>query len=125
MRACPKCGAPALADESFCGVDGTPIATTFTPPGTRVPPSTCPNCGGRWQTSEDVCIACGHRLRANHSSAPPSSVPVSNVPLERELSVEEDERCGLASSLHAGLHREHNEDAVSFACGKTPRPGRG
>jgi serine/threonine protein phosphatase PrpC len=43
------------------------------------------------------------------------------VPLEGDLSVDLEEACGVATSVHPGLRREHNEDAVAVACGTTSR----
>jgi serine/threonine protein phosphatase PrpC len=58
---------------------------------------------------------------ATLSSIPPSSSSGANVPLEGDLPVEYEEAGHIAASVHPGLRREHNEDAVAFASGTTPR----
>jgi serine/threonine protein phosphatase PrpC len=68
-----------------------------------------------------VCGACGYRVGETPSSIPPSSAPSSNVPLERDLPVEHEEAFRIAASIHPGLRREHNEDAVTFGCGTTQK----
>ncbi len=118
MRACPKCGAFAADADRFCEVDGTPLDP---PSSTHVKPATCPRCGAPTDDAVDgYCSSCGLRFGGTFSSAPPSSVPPSNVPLERDLPVDSDDACRLATSVHPGLRRSHNEDAVAYACGATP-----
>jgi serine/threonine protein phosphatase PrpC len=67
---------------------------------------------------DGVCLLCGYRGRVTPSSIPPSS-PVAGAPLERDLPVEHEEAYRIAASLHPGLRRENNEDAVMFAGGTT------
>ena len=52
---------------------------------------------------------------------PPSPPPPSNVPLELDLPFAMDSEWRVASCAHPGMRRDHNEDAVTFACGTTPR----
>jgi serine/threonine protein phosphatase PrpC len=119
MRSCPKCGAVAADTDRFCEADGTPLVGSMPPRSTR--PPTCPRCAAPTDDAVDgYCSSCGLRFGGTFSSAPPSSVPPSNVPMERDLPVESDEAYRVASSIHPGLRREHNEDSVAFTCGTTP-----
>lgn len=119
MRTCPKCGARAADTDRFCEVDGSPLEPSVAPRPGR--PATCPRCSASTDDAVDgYCSSCGLRFGGTFSSAPPSSVPASNVPPERDLAVESDDAHRLATSVHPGLRRQHNEDSVAFACGETP-----
>jgi serine/threonine protein phosphatase PrpC len=133
MRSCPKCGAIAPDTDRFCAADGTPLEGSVPPrqsdgalleasaPARPPKPPTCPRCSAPTDDAVDgYCSSCGLRFGGTFSSAPPSSVPPSNVPLERDLPVESDESYRVASGVHPGLRRQHNEDSVAFACGTTP-----
>jgi serine/threonine protein phosphatase PrpC len=130
MRTCPRCGAAVAESERFCPIDGASLdgreVPIDRPSGVAVPidrPSgvaMCSRCGAT-DVRDGKCIACGFRVGSTPSSIPPSSAPASNVPLEHDLPVEHEESYRVAASIHPGLRRMHNEDAVTFACGTTRR----
>lgn len=118
MRSCPKCGAPAPDGERYCGIDGTPIDDP--PSSERASFAACQRCGAPLDDAvKGHCSSCGLRVPSTFPSAPPSSGPASNVPLERDLPVEQDEAYGLATSVHPGMRRAQNADAAAFSGGNT------
>lgn len=108
MRLCPTCGHRAADDDAFCEIDGTRLGVAPAVDAGAGAPATgaCARCGASTADADDgYCASCGHRLD------PPSRGSVPPVVQETDC---------LASAVHPGLLRDHNEDAAALASGTTP-----
>src|SRR6266446_9692027 len=80
MKTCPQCGRTYPDSEAFCDVDGVglksgPVRGTELMEGTV----TCPVCGGKSQTGDEVCRFCGAQL-ASPAAAQPSRPASRKLP---------------------------------------------
>jgi serine/threonine protein phosphatase PrpC len=105
--ACPACGAPVGAADSFCescGTELTPPAVSTPPPGYR---PECPVCSvdpaapPAAISAEGYCLSCGRK------------VPTGRDHSELDLGL-------LAGVTDRGLRHPRNEDAMALATTDTP-----
>ena len=107
MTACPACGAPVGADDSFCEACGTELAPAMVSAGAADFPAACPVCSsdpalpGSQVSSDGYCESCGRK------------VPTGRDHVELDLGL-------IAGVTDRGLRHQRNEDAMALATTETP-----